>query len=148
MNTWRSLRMAICAAAAVVLATSTAVAAPRDRIPPTTPADLRVTGASDYSVSLAWNASSDNSGHWYYRVVSSAGVAVSVDRTRTSHTFTTGHTAGNTYSFYVFAVDGSNNRSQDSNTVGATLLPAGTPPSAPVLSVASVGPTHISLQWT
>src|SRR5688572_32449363 len=116
MNTWRSLRMAICAAAAVVLGTSAAVAAPRDRTPPTTPTNLRVTGASDYSVSLAWNASTDNSGFWYYRVVSSAGVTVSVDRTRTSYTFTTNHAAGNTYSFYVFAVDGRDNRSPNSNT--------------------------------
>lgn len=46
----------------IVLGSYQASAAPRDRTPPTTPTDLRVTGTSDYSVSLAWNASSDNSG--------------------------------------------------------------------------------------
>ena len=88
MKIWPMFRAAICAIATLVLATSTAVAAPPDRTPPTTPTNLRVTGASDYSVSLAWNASTDNSGFWYYRLVSSSGASVLVDRTQTSYTFT------------------------------------------------------------
>jgi hypothetical protein len=132
----------------LALGASLASAAPPDRIPPTTPTNLRVTGTSDYSVSLAWNASTDNSGSWYYKLVSSAGVTVNVDRTRTSHSFTTGHAAGSTYLFYVYAVDGRGNRSPNSNTVTATLLPNGTLPSAPVVSATDVGPTHISLGWT
>ena len=145
----RSTPRAVCVVSALVLITATAVCAPpRDRTPPTTPTNLRVTGISDYSVSLAWNASTDESGFWYYRVVSSAGVTVNVDRTRTSHTFTTGHAAGTTYSFHVFAVDGRGNPSPNSNTVSATLRPAGSLPSAPVLSAPDVGPTHISLAWT
>lgn len=73
---------------------------------------------------------------------------MSVDRTQTSYTFTTGHTAGNTYSFHVFAVDGRGNPSPNSNTVSATLRPAGSLPSAPMLSATDVGPTHITLSWT
>jgi chitodextrinase len=148
MNNWRSFRITACAVSTFFFVAENAFAAPRDRTPPTTPSNLRVTGASDYSVSLAWNASTDNSGFWYYKLVSSAGVTESLDRTQTSHTFTAGHTAGNTYTFYVYALDGAGNRSPNSNTISATLLPQGTPPSAPVLSVTSVGPTHISLTWT
>jgi len=131
----------------VLLISTAAWGAPRDRTPPTKPTNLQVTGVSDYSVSLAWNPSTDNSGFWYYRVVSSAGVTVNLDRTQTSYTFTTGHTAGNTYSFYVFALDGTGNPSQNSNAVTATLRPAGSLPSAPVLSASDVGPTHITLTW-
>ena len=40
-----------------LLAAATATAAPRDRISPTTPTNLRVTGATAYSVSLAWSPS-------------------------------------------------------------------------------------------
>lgn len=132
---------------ALLLSASIASAAPRDRTPPTTPTNLQVTGASDFSVSLSWNPSTDNSGFWYYRLVSSAGISVNLDRTQTSYSFTTGHTAGATYSFHVVALDGTNNVSPKSNTVTATLRPAGSPPSPPVLTATDVGPTHITLSW-
>jgi hypothetical protein len=107
-----------------------------------------VTGLSDYSVTLTWNASTDNSGNFSYQLVSSAGISALVPRFYTSYTFITHHTAGNTYSFYVYAKDAANNKSANSNTVSATLLPAGTPPSAPVLTLTHVGPRHISVSWT
>src|SRR5262245_57139181 len=106
MKTSHPARLMTCVTVAFLTMTASTLATPPDRTPPTTPTNLRVTGVSDYSVSLAWNASSDNSGFWYYRLVSSAGVTVSLDRTQTSYTFSTNHVAGNTYSFYVFAVDG------------------------------------------
>ncbi len=53
-----------------------------------------------------------------------------------------------TYSFYVYAVDGSGNRSLRSNTVSATPPPDTTAPTPPVLSVAGVNPTEVSLTWT
>jgi len=45
----------------LVLGVSSASAA-RDRTPPTTPSNLRVTGMTAYSVSLAWDPSTDKSG--------------------------------------------------------------------------------------
>jgi hypothetical protein len=42
------------------------LAARRDRTPPTTPANFRVTEVSPTSVSIAWNPSSDNSGSFFY----------------------------------------------------------------------------------
>jgi hypothetical protein len=66
----------------------------------------------------------------------------------TSYTFTTHHVAGQSYSFYVYAHDFSKNRSGNSNTAYATLRPAGSPPSPPVLTLTHVGPRHISVSWT
>jgi hypothetical protein len=106
-----------------------------------------VTGVSDYSVTLAWNASTDNSGNFSYRLFSSAGSSALVPKYYTSYTFTTNHTAGSTYSFYVYAQDAAGNKSGNSNTASATLLPAGTPPSAPVLTLTHVGPRHITVSW-
>ncbi|MGE3109057.1 MAG: fibronectin type III domain-containing protein [Phycisphaerales bacterium] len=132
-----------------ILAPSWALAIPpRDRTPPTTPANLRVTGVSDYSVTLTWDAASDDSGSFSYRLFSSAGISALVPQYYTSYTFTTHHTAGTSYSFYVFAQDGAGNRSANSNTTSATLLPEGTPPSAPVLSLEHAGPTHLTVSWT
>jgi len=53
-----------------------------------------------------------------------------------------------TYSFYVYAVDGSGNRSQRSNTVSATPPPDTIAPTPPVVSVVGVSPTEVSLEWT
>jgi hypothetical protein len=53
-----------------------------------------------------------------------------------------------TYSVYVYAVDGSGNKSQRSNTVSATPPPDTTAPTPPVVSVTGVNPTEIALTWT
>jgi hypothetical protein len=150
MKTSRQSRLWTLAAVMPVVAAVAASPAwgQRDRTPPTTPTDLRVVGASDYSVTLSWNASTDNTGEFSYRLVSSAGVSALVPRFYTSYTFTTGHAAGGTYSFHVYAEDGARNRSGNSNTAQGTLLPAGTPPSAPELTVTESGPRHATVSWT
>jgi hypothetical protein len=73
----------------------------RDRTKPTTPANLRVTAATSYSVSLAWNPASDNSGSFSYRIRHSWGYEETVPQTQTSFTWTTHLEAGSSYSFYV-----------------------------------------------
>jgi chitinase len=40
----------------------------RDRTPPTTPTNLRVTSLSHKSITLAWDPSTDNSGSFSYSV--------------------------------------------------------------------------------
>ena len=63
----------------------------RDRTPPTTPTNLRITATTDTTVSLAWNASTDNSGNFSYRVTESSPFntyTVAVPQTRTTITFT------------------------------------------------------------
>jgi chitodextrinase len=133
---------------ALVLGFAGALAEAADRKPPTAPRNLRVTGFAHYSVSLAWDASTDNSGFLTYWILSSNGYRMSVPMDRTSATFTDGINAGVTHSFQMFAVDGSGNRSQLSNKVTVSLPRDTNPPSVPVLTTTDVGPTHVSLSWS
>lgn len=148
MNTWKSFRTALCAALAPVLVTVAAVAAPPDKQAPTKPTNLNVTGNTSWSVSLAWTASSDNSGQLTYRVVCSNGQSVNVPQSQTFVTFTAGLQHKGTYSFTVYAFDAAGNNSKGSNTVSATLPADTIAPSAPVITATNVGPAHIALSWS
>jgi chitinase len=144
---------AIAKAVAIALFVSATVgvtpaSAARDRVPPTAPTNLRVTATTAFSVSLAWNPSSDNSGSFSYVVHASNGQDALLSKATTAFTFTNGLQSRMSYSFYVYAVDAAGNRSKNSNTVSA-LLPADTvPPTAPVLVVTDIGATHVSLLWS
>jgi chitodextrinase len=144
---WRTTRLA--AAILVVLislfGTSPAFAG-RDRKPPTKPTNLRVTSLTPHRVSLAWNPSTDDSGTFTYRVFVSWGSTTTLPQTQT--TYSVGLVPANTYSFYVYAVDGSGNISQKSNTLTVTTPPDTTPPTSPVVSLVGVNPTEASLRWT
>jgi hypothetical protein len=143
---WRAAMVAaILVLLASVFGTSPALAA-RDRTPPTRPTNLRVTSITSYRVSLAWNPSTDNSGTFSYRVVVGNGATYTVPQSQT--TFTLFVAPNGTYSVYVYAIDGSGNRSQRSNTVSATPPPDTTAPTPPVVSVVGVNPTEVSLEWT
>lgn len=131
----------------LMLTSTMAYAAPRDRTPPTTPTNLRVTAVSSTSVSFAWNPSSDNSGSFFYVLFAGNNAVANASMTATTLTLT-GLNPGTTYTFRIRARDQAMNWSGYSNTVTATTLPANTQPSPPVLSAPSVGPTHISLSWT
>jgi chitinase len=117
----------------------------RDRTQPTTPTNLRITGNGSYSVSLGWNASTDNSGSFTYRVRHSGGYEETVAQTQTSFTWTTHLEARSTYSFVVYAIDAAGNRSRDSNSVTIRLPNDTRPPSTPTLAVTDLGPTHATL---
>jgi chitodextrinase len=121
---------------------------PSDRGAPTTPTNLRITASTDTSVSLAWDASTDNSANWWYCVQSSGAGCFRVDPPQT--TFTHPKLLPNTtYSFSVVAIDAAGNRSGSSNTVTYTTPPDVTPPSpAPELTATAVYPIRISLNWT
>jgi len=143
---WGMARVAaILAILMTVFGTLPALAA-GDRTSPTKPTNLRVTAVSSYNVSLAWNPSTDNSGTFSYRVVISDGSTYTVPQTQT--TFNDFVAPLGTYSYYVYAVDGSGNRSQRSNTVSATPPPDTIAPTAPVLSVTVVNSTEVALEWT
>jgi chitodextrinase len=144
---WRTARVAAVILVVLVslFGTSPALAA-RDRKPPTKPNNLRVTSLTAYNVTLAWDPSTDNSGTFSYRVFVSYGSTYTVPQTQT--TFSLGLVPANTYSFYVYAVDGSGNVSQRSNTLTVTTPPDTTPPTSPVVSLAGVNPTEVSLRWT
>ena len=113
---------------------------------PTTPTDLRVTGVTQTSVSLAWDPSTDN-GSFSYVVRQDNSQSWTVNSSQTHYTLDW-MSPGRTYSFYVYAVDNQLNVSGNSNTVTATTEPDLVPPSAPVLSASTVSPSQIWLSWT
>jgi chitodextrinase len=134
----------------VAFGASTAGATRRDRTPPTTPTNLRITAATETSISLAWNASTDNSGNFSYRV-SESGIndqTVAVPQTQTMLTFSR-LWPEQTYTYTVWAVDAAGNRSGNSNTVSDTTPRDLTPPApAPQLTVTPFRPARASFSWT
>lgn len=98
---------------------------PPDTQAPSAPSGLRVTATTSSSVSLAWNASSDNvgvTGYNIFRGTTAAG-------TTTANTFNvTGLAASTTYSFTVRATDAAGNVSAASAAVSATTQTGSTPP--------------------
>jgi len=126
--------------------TTTTTVAP-DRNAPTTPTNLRVTGTSRTSVSLAWDPSTDN-GSFSYVVRQDDSLSWTVpEASGTSYTLTS-LSPGRTYTFFVYAVDRNLNASGNSNTVSATTQADTVAPSAPVLSVTDVSPSQVWLSWT
>lgn len=84
---------------------------------PTIPTNLTVTGTSENSVSLSWNASTDNVAVASYQLYVNNVYNNSV--TATSATIS-GLSASTNYTFYVVAKDTAGNLSEFSNTVNAT----------------------------
>jgi chitodextrinase len=129
------------------LLTASPASAGRDRTPPTTPRDLRITATTATSVSLAWAASTDNSGNFWYCVQTNGAGCIRVNPPQTTLT-RAGLWPDRTLDFTVYAVDIAGNRSGTSNTVTFTTPPDTTPPSPPpTLSVTSLSPTRVSLAW-
>lgn len=93
-----------------------------DTEPPTAPGNPRATGTTASSVSLAWDAATDNVGVTGYDVYNGATLAASV--TGTSATVT-GLAADTEYTFTVRARDAAGNVSKDSDPVTARTQPGG-----------------------
>ena len=146
-----SRRFWTCLAAGVslgLLLPAVPAAAGRDRTPPTTPANLRITATTATTISLAWNPSTDNSSNFWYCVQTNGDGCIRVNPPQTTFTRTK-LLPERTHTFAVYALDAAGNRSANSNTVSYTTPPDTRPPSPPpVLSTTSVAPTTISLAWT
>ena len=142
----RSAGAALTLVLALVVVGSVAAATTRDRTPPTTPTNLQATNVTHKSVTLSWNASTDNSGSVYYTVYKD-GQAFTVPQGRTTYTIDW-LSPGRTYAFYVTAGDKALNRSAPSNTVTVTTPADTAPPTTPQLSGAVRGPSQVSLTWT
>jgi hypothetical protein len=132
---------------------STASAGKGDRSAPTTPANLVVTAITETTVSLSWQGSTDNSGKLSYQVKitnlnnSAFNSLATVSQTQTTYTAKY-LTTNSPYTFSVYAIDGSGNRSADSNLASASTLADTTPPTGPVLQATVLTPSQIQLTWT
>jgi hypothetical protein len=117
---------------------------------PPTPANFRVSGKTPFSVSLAWDPPRSGSADFTYRLASTAGgnARVTLPKTATSYTWETGIYPGNTYWFFIYAVD-AGGKTSDTASVSATVPRDTTPPAvAPVLAVSEAGSNYSTLSWT
>jgi hypothetical protein len=141
-----SIRKIPLAAGALMLAAAIVVGTAAAKGGPSTPTNLRITGGTDTSVSLAWDASRGS--NFWYCVQRNASGCVRVDPPRTTMTWPN-LTPNTTSTFSVYAVDSRGHRSGNSNSVSYTTPPDTTPPSpTPQLTVTSVRPTRFGVTWT
>ena len=87
---------------------------------PTAPTGLASSNVAQTSLTLSWNASTDNVGVTGYDVYRNGSLLSSVTSTSAN---VTGLSAATTYSFYVKAKDAAGNISAASNTINVTTLP-------------------------
>ncbi|WP_339372095.1 fibronectin type III domain-containing protein [Paenibacillus elgii] len=117
---------------------------------PTAPANLVSTIKSSNSISLVWNASSDNIGVTGYDVYQNGNKVLSVSGTTLSATVT-GLSPNTSYTFMVKAKDAAGNESSPSNTISVTTNDAGNDtqaPSAPGnLVTTGVTSNTVSIAW-
>jgi fibronectin type 3 domain-containing protein len=139
------MRALVLALTALALAPASAHA--QDRTKPTTPTNLRVTAVNGISAGLAWNASTDNSGVFSYRVrETTLGWEWYVPQSQTAYTATSLQ-PGRTYRFVVYAIDNAGNRSSNSNQVTVNT-PAAAPAAVPTgLRVIGATPNTVTIEW-
>ena len=119
---------------------------PADAQPPTAPSGLAITGQTTSSITLSWNASSDNvavAGYGRYR----GGVLVN-GAEGTTHTYSD-LACGTSYTLGVDAYDAAGNRSPVNSVTAATSPCADTsPPSGPTgVAVQGQTQTTITVGW-
>ena len=137
----------VSAASNVVTTTPTAP----DTVAPTAPANLTSTAKTQSSVTLAWEASTDNVGVTGYDVYNGSALAASVNGT-TLTAVITNLSPDMTYTFTVKAKDAAGNVSAASNIVSVTTdasSPTDTvPPTAPAnLTSIAKTQTSVTLAW-
>jgi chitodextrinase len=120
---------------------------PSDGQPPSKPTGLTMTASTPSTISLAWNASSDNVGVAGYGLF--VGPSAAGETPATTATFS-GLTCGASYTLSVDAYDASGNRSERSTVTAWTSPcpePDTTPPTQPTGLIASVTATTVTLSW-
>lgn len=117
---------------------------------PTSVTGLNVSGTTSSSISLAWNASTDNVGVTSYAVYMNGSLKTTVSSTSTT---ITGLSASTTYNFYIVAKDAAGNSSSNSSTVSGTTSGTVTPPTNCVNETFETIPTassssYLTRTWT
>ena len=121
---------------------------PADTSPPTQPASLAVSGATRTSVSLSWNASTDNSGVVVaYRVYVNGTAALNPTQPGAT---VSALSCGTAFTFEVDAADAAGNRSTRARLTASTAAcPDAQAPSVPTnVSASSRTATSIALSWS
>ena len=150
--------LSACVALAVVAVAAPAAAAPRpkpqqDHTAPTVPTNVHITAATEDTISLAWTASTDNSGSIHHYVTCYSGWlipgAYCIWGSPTPPAKTITHLVpGKEFSFQVKAVDAAGNESALSAPVTGSTAPDVTPPTTPGnLRVTATTPSSVSLAW-
>lgn len=111
------------------------------------PTNLRVTGVTGYSVSLAWDASTTTSVYYYYVSWSGYNYAT-VQAPQTSIVIRSGINPNLSFTFTVKAVSTTGSSSAVSNSVTVTTPADTTPPTKPAITVTDRRPTSIALAWS
>jgi chitodextrinase len=116
-----------------------------DTSAPTIPSNVHQTGSTTSTISIAWNASTDNVGVTGYEIYRNG----SLIRSQAGTSFTdTGLSVYTTYTYTITAHDALNNTSSLSQALYANTAPDVTPPSVPDnLRKTSSTITTISLAW-
>lgn len=110
-----------------------------DTTPPTTPANLSSTSHTDTTISLSWNASTDNVGVTSYPIYVNGALSASPSGSSTTFTLT-GLTKETAYSIQIAAADAAGNQSPLSTAIQVTTDAAPSGPLAWALNTAySVG---------
>jgi hypothetical protein len=133
----------------LALGSFTAQAAIKDKTKPTTPGNFRLVSKTAYTVTVAWNPSTDNSGNFNYHLSGAYNVTPTIlPKMATSHTFTA-LAPDNEYWFFIYSKDAAGNVSGQAN-LGPIRLPNDTTPpwTSPVVSVGEVGSTYADISWT
>jgi len=143
-----TLRLAGLTTLLALVSTVMLAAPPRDRQRPTTPTNLHVTGVTAYSVSLAWNPSSDNSGQVRYHICCADVNSQWVEGPASAAVYNAGIRPSRSFTLRIYAVDPAGNYSHPSNDVTFTTPADTTPPTTPLVSVTGAGPTHLALHFS
>nr|WP_245699880.1 glycosyl hydrolase family 18 protein [Paenibacillus glacialis] len=119
---------------------------------PSTPANLQATGTTTSSITLAWNASTDNVGVTSYDVYQGSTLLSNVSGSTLTYT-NTGLSANTTYTYKIKAKDAAGNVSAFSNQISATTdVVVGGDTQAPTvptnLTVTETTSSSVSLSWT
>ena len=111
-------------------------ALPGDTQPPSVPQGLRIAGTSQTTVTMAWNASSDNVGVAGYRLWRGSSVVATTQLLQYTYT---GLSCGSTYSLSVEAYDAAGNYSYRPEAVALapTSACSGSPPPPPPASASA-----------
>jgi hypothetical protein len=112
---------------------------PGDIEPPTTPGNLRTTSKTTSTISLAWDASTDNSFVTGYLIYQGSTSVATVDGNTVTYT-RSGLNANSNYSFRVRARDAAGNISGYSNQLTVKTNAASAPPPPPPVEDTPAGP--------